>query len=360
MSRVMGVERVKKTKIIYMDPKGIDDEKLAYPARLLRQGDTVVFPTETVYGLGADALSQKAVGKIFVAKGRPADNPLIVHIADRCELEALVKDVPETAEALMAVFWPGPLTMIFRKSQAVPEIVTAGLDTVAVRMPSHPLANKLIKMARVPVAAPSANLSGKPSPTREEHVLKDLFGKVDCIVCGGETAVGLESTVLDITGKVPVILRPGGVTRDQIASVAGDCKIDEALLKADSSLVPKSPGMKYTHYSPDADVLMAGGDGEEMVGSILREASERKGKGQKVGILATDENMERYREFKAVSLGSRQMPEEIASRLFMALRLFDEMKMDVILSETIEEEAIGRAVMNRLKKAAGNRWIERT
>jgi len=353
------VKSVKKTQIIYMDPSRIDEDKLSHPAKLLREGATVVFPTETVYGLGANALSEEAVGKIFIAKGRPSDNPLIVHIAERCELEALVSDVPEAAEALMAVFWPGPLTMIFRKTDDVPEIVTAGLDTVAVRMPSHPLANRLIKMAEVPVAAPSANLSGKPSPTREDHVLKDLFGKVDCIVCGGETAVGLESTVLDVTGKVPVILRPGGVTRDQIASVAGACEIDEALLKSDSPLVPKSPGMKYTHYAPDADVFMAGGATDEMVGAILCEAAERKAAGQKVGILATDETAKRYDGYEVILLGSRKRPEEIASRLFMALRLFDEMKMDVILSETIEEKAIGRAVMNRLKKAAGNRWIER-
>ena len=350
---------MEKTQIIYIDPDHIDDDKLRHPAGLLREGATVVFPTETVYGLGANALSEDAVKKIFVAKGRPSDNPLIVHIAERCELDALVSEVPEAAEKLMAAFWPGPITMIFKKSDLVPEIVTAGLDSVAVRMPSHPLAKRLIKMAGIPVAAPSANLSGKPSPTREEHVLKDLFGKVDCIVCGGDTQVGLESTVLDVTGDIAMILRPGGITRDQIAAVTGACEIDEALLEADSPLVPRSPGMKYTHYSPDADVFMAGGNRQEMAKSILHEALKRKEKGQMVGILATEENMDKYEGFKVISLGSIERPEKIASRLFMALRLFDEMKMDVILSETIEEKEIGRAVMNRLRKAAGNRWIER-
>lgn len=350
---------MEKTQIIYIDSDCIDDDKLRYPAGLLREGATVVFPTETVYGLGANALLEDAVKKIFIAKGRPSDNPLIVHIAERCELDALVSEVPEAAEKLINAFWPGPLTMIFKKSDLVPQIVTAGLDTVAVRMPSHSLARRLIKMAGIPIAAPSANLSGKPSPTREGHVLKDLFGKVDCIICGGDTEVGLESTVLDVTGDVPMILRPGGVTRDQIAAVTGDCKIDEALLEADSPLVPRSPGMKYTHYSPDADVLMAGGSQKEMVGAILKEAKERKEKGQMVGILATEENSDKYEGFKVILLGSVKRPEEIASRLFMALRLFDEMKMDVILSETIEEKEIGRAVMNRLKKAAGNHWIER-
>ena len=348
---------MKKTQIIYMDPNRVDEEKLRHPAGLLRNGSTVVFPTETVYGLGANALSEEAVKKIFVAKGRPSDNPLIVHIAERCELDALVSEVPKDAEKLIEAFWPGPLTMIFKKSTSVPKIVTAGLDTVAVRMPSHMLAHSLIKMAEVPVAAPSANLSGKPSPTREAHVLKDLFGKVDCIVCGGDTQVGLESTVLD--GDIPMILRPGGVTRDQIASVTGACEIDQALLEADSPLVPKSPGMKYTHYSPDAEVFMAGGTEKEMIDLILKEATKKKENGQMVGIMATEENAEKYKGFKVISLGSRQRPEEIASRLFMALRLFDEMKMDVIFSETIEEEGIGRAVMNRLRKAAGNRWIER-
>lgn len=350
---------MKKTRIIYMDPAHPDDGKLAYPASLLREGATVVFPTETVYGLGANALSEEAVKKIFEAKGRPSDNPLIVHIAERIELEALVREVPPMAEALMGVFWPGPLTMIFKKSDSVPDIVTAGLDTVAVRMPSHPLANRLIALARVPVAAPSANLSGKPSPTREEHVLQDLFGKVDCILCGGDTRVGLESTVLDVTGEVPMILRPGGVTRDQIASVTGACEIDQAILGGDSPLVPKSPGMKYTHYAPDAEVFMAQGGEDAMIRIILEEAFERKARGQRVGILATDETGQAYEGFEVISLGSRRRPEEIASRLFMALRLFDEMKMDVILAETIEEKGIGRAVMNRLRKAAGNRWIER-
>lgn len=348
---------MKKTQIIYMDPHRIDEAKLEHPARILREGGTVAFPTETVYGLGADALSEEAVRKIFEAKGRPADNPLIVHIAQRFELEALVAEVPPVAEALMGVFWPGPLTLIFKKSDQVPAVVTAGLDTVAVRMPSHPLANRLIALARVPVAAPSANLSGKPSPTREEHVLQDLFGRVDCILCGGDTQVGLESTVLDVTGDVPLVLRPGGVTCSQIAAVAGACEIDQALLETDSDRAPRSPGMKYTHYAPDAEVLLGGGP--DMTATILKEADRRKALGQRVCVLATEENLRAYKAHKVVSLGSGKHPETIAARLFMALRLCDEMKMDVVLAETVEEKGIGRAVMNRLKKSAGDRWIGR-
>ena len=348
---------MKKTQIIYMDPHRIDEAKLEHPARILREGGTVAFPTETVYGLGADALSEEAVRKIFEAKGRPADNPLIVHIAQRFELEALVAEVPPVAEALMGVFWPGPLTLIFKKSDQVPDIVTAGLDTVAVRMPSHPLANRLIALARVPVAAPSANLSGKPSPTREEHVLQDLFGRVDCILCGGDTQVGLESTVLDVTGDVPLVLRPGGITCSQIAAVAGACEIDQALLETDSDRVPRSPGMKYTHYAPDAEVLLGGGP--DMTETILKEADRRKALGQRVCVLATEENLRAYKPHKVVNLGSRIHPETIAARLFMALRLCDEMRMDVVLAETIEEKGIGRAVMNRLRKSAGDRWIGR-
>lgn len=327
-------------------------------AQILRAGGTVAFPTETVYGLGANALDPVAVSKIFQAKGRPSDNPLIVHIADARDLSALASSVSLTAEKLMEAFWPGPLTLIFQKKPEVPESVTAGLDTVAVRMPSHEVARALIREAGVPVAAPSANLSGKPSPTDSEHVILDLNGRVDAIVCGRASDVGLESTVLDVTGEIPVILRPGGVTREDIIKVVGACELDPALEKSmDKSLTPKSPGMKYTHYAPAADLYIYDGKAEAVTKAMKKQMEAYVSQGLKVGILTCDEHFDLFAAGWVKSLGSLEAPGVMASRLFSVLREFDSDEVDVILSEGFPKEGIGHALMNRLMKAAGHRVI---
>ncbi|MCT4566247.1 MAG: L-threonylcarbamoyladenylate synthase [Maledivibacter sp.] len=348
-----------RTKIIDIDKENIDIVQLKYGAEILKRGGTVTFPTETVYGLGANALDERAVKKIFEAKGRPSDNPLIIHISKIEDINGLVKDFPKKAYKLIDEFWPGPLTLIFRKSSIVPRIVTGGLDTVAIRMPSHPIAKLLIELAQVPVAAPSANLSGKPSPTKEEHVIKDLKGRVDAIVCGGDTAVGVESTVLDITTDIPMILRPGGVTKEELERVVGRVDVDPALQKSeDSRLIPKAPGMKYTHYSPNADVILISGDMDDVIFNIEKMRKNNECKGLKVGIMATDETKDKYKGGLILSLGSRGKLESVASNLFKTLREFDEKDVDIILSETFDEKDIGQAIMNRLMKAAGYNMLK--
>ena len=340
-------------------------------AKLLREGDLVAFPTETVYGLGGNALSREAAGKIFAAKGRPSDNPLIVHIAERDDLNALVCDIPEVAERLMAHFWPGALTLVFRKSPAVPDAVTAGLDTVAVRMPIHPVARALIRLAGVPVAAPSANRSGRPSPTTAEHVREDLDGRIPMIVDGGPCLVGMESTVLDVTVHPPAMLRPGGVTREMLEAVIGSITVDQDLsdsAPADSTIIPKAPGMKYAHYAPKAPMTLFTGLPGKTVARIVSEALGRFAEGKRVGILCTDESFGRYdglftgrpgcgRVFP-LSAGCRAKPATIAAGMFGTLRQFDLLGVDVILSEGFPETGVGHAIMNRLKKAAGGQVVD--
>lgn len=347
-----------QTRIFEIDPKQIQKEELVFAANTLKNGGTVAFPTETVYGLGANALDEEAVRKIFEAKGRPSDNPLIVHIATLEDLDDLVKEVPQNAKILMEKFWPGPLTIIFKRSWKVPDIITAGLDTVAIRMPSHPIAKTLIKMAGVPIAAPSANLSGKPSPTKGDHVIKDLKGKVDAIISGGSCDVGLESTVVDVTEDIPMILRPGGVTKEQLEEVLGQVKVDAAIEEGNENLTPKSPGMKYTHYSPQADVVIVSGDMEEMVKHIHKLKDEKEKEGLRVGIMCTDETKERYQDAVILSLGSRKNLASIANHLFAVLRQFDEEGVDIIFAESIEQKSLGHAVMNRMIKAAGYEVIK--
>ncbi|WP_207707404.1 L-threonylcarbamoyladenylate synthase [Crassaminicella thermophila] len=347
-----------QTKIFEIDPENIQKDGLVFAAETLKNGGTVAFPTETVYGLGANALDQEAVKKIFEAKGRPSDNPLIVHIAKLEDLKYLVKEIPQNAKKLMARFWPGPLTIIFKRSLKVPDIITAGLDTVAIRMPSHPIAKTLIQMAGVPIAAPSANLSGKPSPTQGEHVIKDLKGKVDAIISGGSCNVGLESTVVDVTEDVPMILRPGGVTKEQLEEVLGQVKVDKAIEEGHEHLIPKSPGMKYTHYSPQADVVIISGNIDEVVEHIKKLKEEKENKGFRVGIMCTDETKENYKDAVILSMGSRKNLASIANNLFAVLRRFDEEGVDIIFAESIEQKFLGHAVMNRMVKAAGYNVIK--
>jgi len=348
-----------KTEIIKINPDNIDMEKIDYAANVLKSGGLVAFPTETVYGLGADATNENAVKNIFKAKGRPSDNPLIVHISNKNDVERLASRVPKTAFCLMDKFWPGPLTLIMDKSHIIPHVITAGLDTVAIRMPSHPVALALIDRSGLPVAAPSANTSGKPSPTNAKHVTDDLYGKVDVIIDAGSCGVGLESTVLDITTEPPVILRPGGVTYEQLKDVLGQVFADPALFSKDfTNTTPRSPGMKYKHYSPKAEVIIIKGKSEHVAARINKMAEELRQKGLKVGILATEQTKALYSNAEIISAGDREHLETIAFNLFKVLREFDKRSVDVILAESVENSGIGLAIMNRLNKAAGYNIIE--
>ncbi|MDP4092426.1 MAG: L-threonylcarbamoyladenylate synthase [Bacillota bacterium] len=348
-----------KTEILKIDKDQIDLSKIRYSADIIRNGGLVAFPTETVYGLGANAYDENAVQNIFKAKGRPSDNPLIVHVSCIEEVPGLVLDMPSNASRLMDEFWPGPLTIIMRKSERVPYIVTAGINTVGIRMPSHPVALSLIREAGVPIAAPSANSSGKPSPTNAAHVITDLSGKVDVIIDSGISNVGLESTVLDITDDNPVILRPGGITPAQIEKVLGKVSIDPAILrKADANFKPKAPGMKYTHYSPKADVIVVDGQPEKAAAKINELWEDYKLNNIFAGILATDQTIDLYGDKCVISAGDRERPETIANSLFRLLRKFDEIGVRVILAEAIDNSGIGLAVMNRLNKAAGYNIIK--
>lgn len=321
---------------------------LVHAAAVLRNGGLVAFPTETVYGLGANALNPDAAEGIFKAKGRPSDNPLISHIADESGLQPLIKGAPNaTARKLMDAFWPGAMTLIFNKSDSVSMRVTAGLDTVAIRMPSNCIARELIYMAGVPVAAPSANRSGKPSPTKAMHVFEDMNGRIPLIIDGGECAVGLESTVIDVTRDVPKILRPGGVTYEMIVSVAGACEIDQAVMHPlGEGERPSSPGMKYRHYAPHGKVTIV--RGANAVNEIVKRYDECEGVAL---ILALDTDAQAFGNRRVISLGADA--DAVATRLFSALREADDMGADVILSEAVDERGIGLAVMNRLDRAAG-------
>lgn len=349
------------TEILRIDACQIDIGKISYAAGILRKGGLVAFPTETVYGLGANAMDGDALKKIYDAKGRPSDNPLIIHIADKNDVNILTLDIPDCARNLMDRFWPGPLTLVMKKSAAVMPVITAGLDTVALRMPSHPVALALIKEAGIPVAAPSANLSGKPSPTSAEHVIEDLTGRVNVIIDAGPTGLGLESTVLDLTVKPPVVLRPGGVTLSQLAGLIGEVAADKAISNygceaADDSR-PRSPGMKYRHYSPVADMLIIDGRLDSVVKKIYEMAGEYCSNGIRAGILATDQTKYFYNNFEVLSLGDRDKPGTIASRLFGLLREFDRRGVSVIIAEGIDDTGIGAAIMNRMIKAAGGKLI---
>ncbi|MGI6123069.1 MAG: L-threonylcarbamoyladenylate synthase [Acetivibrionales bacterium] len=336
---------------------GADDEAFLDAAKALREGNLVAFPTETVYGLGANALSTDAVKKIYEAKGRPSDNPLIVHISEVSELNKLVMEIPEAARLLIKAFWPGPLTMVFRKSNLVPDIITAGLETVAVRMPDSPIAQRLIKEAGVPVAAPSANLSGRPSPTTYKHVMDDLYGRIDYIIDGGPCQVGVESTVLDVTTDIPIILRPGGITLEMLESVLGKVNTD-SVLEIKGNIKPRSPGMKYRHYSPKAEMVLISGKADAVAEKINKLISESRKQGLRVGVLTSIENANKYDADVIVKAGSVKHAEQIAAGLYDSLRTFDEEKVDIIYSETFEEKGIGRAIMNRLKKASSGKIIE--
>lgn len=326
--------------------------QITQAANFLKNNEVVAFPTETVYGLGGNAESSDAVAKIFAAKGRPSDNPLIIHIASTEQLAAFVSSIPQTAAVLMENFWPGPLTIVLNKKEGkLSELATAGLSTVAVRMPDHPIALALIKQSGLPIAAPSANQSGKPSPTLARHVFEDLDGQIAGIVDGGPTGVGVESTVIDCTEAIPVILRPGGVTKEQIEAVIGEVAVDPALKNAEAA--PKSPGMKYRHYAPNAPLYLVAGSHA----FLQKLVSEQRATGAKVGVLTTEEAVRDYDADLVLPCGRRDQLETVAASLYETLRAFNESEVDVIFSEIFPETGVGQAIMNRLSKAAANQVI---
>jgi len=348
-----------KTRVLKINDLQRDVNIIEQASELIRAGQVVAFPTETVYGLGANALDPRAVEKIFKAKGRPGDNPLIVHVSKTRDVDRLISELPPKARVLMEAFWPGPLTIIFKKSPIVPDKVTAGLNTVAIRMPNHPVALKLIDCCGFPIAAPSANRSGHISPTTAQHVLEDMEGRIPLILDGGKCSVGLESTVLDLTAQIPVILRPGGVTLEMLQEVLGEVRVDINVLKpvSDGRKV-KSPGMKYTHYAPRAQVLIVRGKLDGIVERINELAEEYAAQGMKVGILATRETMERYGIGEVLVLGGRTQPAVMASNLFSALREFDDRAVDIVLAEWVDTSNEGLAIMNRMVRAAGFNVID--
>lgn len=347
-----------QTKLVKIDCKNIKKDELKEAAEIIREGGLVAFPTETVYGLGADALSPEAAKKIYEAKGRPSDNPLIVHICDFKELVSIAREVPAEAEQLAKAFWPGPLTMIVWKNDRVPYATTGGMDTVAIRMPNHPVALALIRESGCLIAAPSANTSGKPSPTEASHVALDMDGKIPMILDGGAVGIGIESTIVDLTEDVPMILRPGYITKGMLEEVLGkEVKIDPGIIADASDKKPKAPGMKYKHYAPKADLVLVEGEEAAVIQKINALVLEKQKKGEKVGVIATDETKNRYHADYVVSIGARTDEDAIARHLYKILREFDAWEVDAIYSESFATPRIGQAIMNRLMKAAGHQVL---
>ena len=407
-------------RIIIEDRNHIKDEELKEAASILRSGGLVAFPTETVYGLGGNALDEDAARKIYAAKGRPSDNPLIAHVSCVEEVAPLVKEIPEAGRKLMEAFWPGPLTMIFPKSEKVPYGTTGGLDTVAIRMPDDPVANRLIALAGVPVAAPSANTSGRPSPTTADHVWQDMNGRIEMIIDGGPVGIGVESTIVDVSSAVPSVLRPGAITMEMLAEVLGEVSVDPAILGPLSADVrPKAPGMKYKHYAPKADLTLVepgtGADRESRAEQVtgaeqktgaeqVTGAEQKNGAGQKtgaeqktgadrntgadpetgldetqlqamickvrelsrekieagykVGVICTDESRGCYTDGEVRSIGARKSQASVAHNLYALLREFDDLGVDYIFSESFPKDHLGQAIMNRLSKAAGYKIVK--
>lgn len=346
-----------KTIIGKIDQLQIDNEIIAYAGKILQEGGLVAFPTETVYGLGANALDETAAMRTYEAKGRPCDNPLIVHIAEKEALEHIVKHIPDKANVVMDAFWPGPLTLIFEKSDVVPKGTTGGLSTVAVRMPENEIALRLIRAGGGYVSAPSANTSGRPSPTTAAHVKDDLEDRIEMILDGGSVDIGVESTILDMTVEPPMILRPGAITKEMLEETIGEVSVDRALIQAESTQAPKAPGMKYRHYAPEAPLTIVEGEMEDVVKAIRQLVYEAEKDNKKVGIIATNETVEQYTRGTVKSIGNREHENSIARNLYRILREFDEEDVDVIYSEAFAAEGIGVAIMNRLEKAAGHRVV---
>lgn len=345
-----------QTIIKKVDENCINEAVMNEAGALLKEGALVAFPTETVYGLGANALDAEAAAKIYAAKGRPSDNPLIVHIADMESLPLITAEIPEAAVKLAEKFWPGPLTMVLKKSEAVPYGTTGGLDTVAVRMPSHPIALEMIRKGGGYIAAPSANTSGRPSPTLASHVAEDMNGIIPLILDGGAVGIGIESTIIDLTDEVPTILRPGFITREMLEEVVGEVRIDKGLA-ADAKVAPKAPGMKYRHYAPKAELTIVEGASKAVIEKINALVKEKEALGIRTGIIGTEETVGQYPSGLVKSMGTRTDELSISSHLYAILREFDESDVQIIYSESFEEGALGSAIMNRLLKAAGHKII---
>ena len=345
------------TIIEHIDPNNPDPEVIARAGDIIKKGGLVAFPTETVYGLGGDALNPEASAGIYAAKGRPSDNPLIVHIAETDSLDRIVRRIPDGAGKLADRFWPGPLTIIFEKSDAVPVQTTGGLDTVAVRFPEDRTAQALIKASGGYIAAPSANISGRPSPTRGEYVIQDQDGRVDMIICGDDSRIGLESTIVDMTSEEPVILRPGFITLEELGEVLPGITLDRGLISEDPDIRPKAPGMKYRHYAPRGELTIVEGDNESVISYINMKTGEASEKGLRTGVIAHDERTGMYKADLIAGIGRETEPEEAAHRIYTVLRRMDDEKIDVIYTESMSEGGIGTAFMNRLTKAAGHHIV---
>ena len=348
------------TELYKIDEHNIDaaaKEILSRAGSIIRDGGLVAFPTETVYGLGGDALNPESSRKIYAAKGRPSDNPLIVHVATMEDVEAIVKEVPEAAYKLAEAFWPGPLTMIMNKNDRVPHETTGGLDTVAIRMPNNEIALELIRQSGGYIAAPSANTSGRPSPTLARYCEEDLSGKIEMIIDGGQVGIGLESTIVDLTSEEPMILRPGYITQDMLKEILGSVTIDRTIIDASSTQKPKAPGMKYRHYAPRGSLTIVQGSQSAVVDYINQKAKEAMAEGKRVGIIGTDATRDSYSADVIKSVGNREEEATIAHELFKVLREFDDENIDIMFSESFDESGIGQAIMNRLLKAAGHNVI---
>ena len=338
-----------KTEILKIDRENINNDYIKKAANLIREGNLVAFPTETVYGLGADGLNNEACKKIYKAKGRPNDNPLILHISDITMLDNLVEEISDKHRKLFDL-WPGPMTLIFKKSKLIPDVVTAGGDTVAIRFPSDNIARALISEAKRPIAAPSANISGRPSPTKASDVYQDMQGIIPVIIDGGESNIGIESTVIDLSTDEPTILRPGFYTYEFLKEILEDMRLDDSLI--DSTKIPKSPGQKYKHYAPKANLRVF--IGKDVPDYLLKLAKKYESEGKKVGILAFEEDKEKFFSYPYISLGDRFDLSTMSHVLFSALRQMDRLGVDIILAEGVKENNLGKSIMNRMKKAAAN------
>ncbi len=348
------------TEVIKIEENNIDSDAgsaLERAGSIIRDGGLVAFPTETVYGLGGDALNPESSKKIYAAKGRPSDNPLIVHVADMESVADIVKEIPEAARKLADAFWPGPLTMIMNKSDKVPYETTGGLDTVAIRMPNNKIALELIRQSGGYIAAPSANTSGRPSPTVARYCVEDLSGKIEMIIDGGQVGIGLESTIVDLTSGTPMILRPGYITKEMLSGVLGAVEIDRTIIDGNSKERPKAPGMKYRHYAPKGELTIVEGSQEDVVAYINDRARAARADGKRVGVIGTDATKSLYVADVVKSVGNRENEATIAHELFKVLREFDDENMDVMFSESFDDSGIGQAIMNRLLKAAGHNVV---
>jgi L-threonylcarbamoyladenylate synthase len=351
---------MKRTLVLTVDPQQPDKEKIRNAANLIKQGGLVAFPTETVYGLGADALNTRAVVALYKAKNRPFDNPPIVHVCDLKDVYSLVEEVSNEAEKLMKAFWPGPLTLIFQHSRIVPEVTVAGLNTIAIRMPRHRVALMLIRESDCPISAPSANLAGKPSPTSAEHVLEDLDGRIDAVLDAGPTFFGVESTVLDLTVDPPQVLRPGGTPYEALLDVLEKVELNPAAV-ADKPMPveqARSPGVKHKHYAPKADMVVVEGEVQSVMHRVEELIATYREQHREVGVLATDETAGCYVADVVKSMGSRSDLAGIARNLFKLLREFDACSVDIIVAEGVPTKGLGLAIVNRLRKASGYRIIK--